>query len=346
VITLGDPDPTLLYNLAGRPGLVLDEEADNDLLTTAIGSGPYLLEEFNEGDSVVLSRNPDYWGDKADVATVVFQLFSDTNAILNALLEGAIDVGSVDANLLPQLEGQDDYDLVEGFASDKFTLAFNNQAAPLDDERVRQAIRYGIDHDAIVEAVGSGNTLYGPIVESDPGYEDLSDLYPYDPEQAKELLAEAGYADGLDLELTIASFYGTTVTDVLTSQLADIGITLTVNAVEFPTWLSDVYTNHDFQLSIVDHAEARDFANWANPEYYFGYDNAEVQALYEEAVTATSDEEYADKLKEAARIVSEEAAGDWLYNPTTRVAVKKGLEGVPTDSTSSRLNVTKLSVSE
>lgn len=346
VVTLSNPDPTLLYNLAGRAGLVLDADADNDLQTTAVGSGPFVLEEFNAGDSVVLTRNPEYWGEKAQIGTAVFQLFADSNAILNALNEGTVQFGAVDKNLKAQIEDNDSYTLEEGFASDKFTLAFNNKVEPFTDIRVRQAIRAGIDHDAIVEALGGGNTLYGPIVESDPGYEDLSAVAPYDTAEAKKLLAAAGYADGLDLTLTIPSFYGATLPDLLTSQLAEVGITLTVNQVEFSTWLNDVYTNHDYQLSIVDHAEARDFYNWANPDYYFGYDNAEVQKLWKEATTAADEAEYAAKLTEAARIVSEDAAADWLYNPTTLVAVDTRLSGVSVDSTSSRLNVTAATLAE
>lgn len=346
VVTLTAPDPTLLYNLAGRAGLVLDEDADNDLQSTAIGSGPYLVEEFNAGDSVVLVRNEDYWGEKAKIGTAVFQLFADSNAILNALNEGTVQFGAVDRNLQAQIADNSQFSLEEGFASDKFTLAFNNAVAPFTDIRVRQAIRAAIDHDAIIEAVGGGKTLFGPIVESDPGYEDLSDVAPHDVTEAKKLLADAGYADGLALTLTIPAFYGSTVTDLLTSQLAEAGIDLTVNQVEFSAWLNDVYTNHDYQLSIVDHAEARDFANWANPDYYFGYDNAEVQKLWNEATTSTSDEAYAAALTEAARIVSEDAAADWLYNPTTLVAVDTRLSGVSVDSTSSRLDITAATFTE
>ncbi|MGB4778302.1 ABC transporter substrate-binding protein [Microbacterium sp.] len=350
VITLSDPDPTLLYNLAGRAGLVLDEDADNDLQTTAIGSGPFVLDEFTSGDAVVLSRNPDYWGEKAEIGTAVFQLFADSNAVLNALNEGTVQFGGVDKNLQSQISGNDRFTLEEGFASDKYTLAFNNAVAPTNDIRVRQAIRHAIDHDAIVEAVGGGKTLYGPIVDSDPGYEDLSDVAPYDPDEAKKLLAEAGYADGLDLTVTIPSFYAGTgfgpILDLITSQLSEVGITLTANQVEFSAWLNDVHKNHDYQLSIVDHAEARDFYNWANPDYYFGYDNPEVQALWKKATTATSEDDYADALKEAARIVSEDAAADWLINPTTLVAVDTRLSGVSVDSTSSRLNITEATFAE
>lgn len=347
-LTLSRPDPTLLYNLAGRAGVVIDEEADNDLQTTAVGSGPYLVDEFNAQDSLVLVRNEDYWGETVKVAAVVFQLVPDSNAIVNGLLDGSLDFGSVDPSLVSQVEESGDLTLHEGFASDKYTLAFNNLDPVLSDIRVRQAIRHAIDHEAFVAAVGGGNTLYGPIVESDPGYEDLSDLYPYDPDLARALLAEAGYADGLELTLTIPAFYASVsvgpILDLLVSDLAEVGITVNVEQVEFPVWIDQVHTNHNYQLSIVDHAEARDFQNWANPDYYFGYNNPEVQSLWEQATSATSDEEYASLLAEAARIVSEDAAADWLLNFTVNVAIRDGVTGLPVDSINSRLDVTGVEV--
>ncbi|WP_369674674.1 ABC transporter substrate-binding protein, partial [Enterococcus faecium] len=90
-----------------------------------------------------------------------------------------------------------------------------------------------IDHDAIVKALGAGQTLFGPIPDLDPGYEDLRSTAPFDPDAAKKLLAEAGAA-GTTLTLTIPAFYGTTVSQILVSNLNDVGITLKVNAVEFP----------------------------------------------------------------------------------------------------------------
>lgn len=346
VIKLKRPDPTLLYNLAGRAGLVLDQQATNDIKSSAVGSGPFLLSDFKAGATLTLARNPTFHGAKSGVGTVVFKLFSDVNAIVNAVQAGSVDVAGIDPNLVAQVQGNTGYDLVTGFASDKFTLAFNNKAKPFTDVRVRQAIRYAIDHQAIIKAAGGGKTLFGPIVESDPGYADLSSTAPYDVAKAKQLLADAGYPNGLNLSLEIASFYGTTVTDLLTSQLAQAGIKLTVKAVDFPTWLKDVFTNHDYQLSIVDHAEARDFFNWANPEYYFGYDNKQVQELYKKATTATSTDEYASLLQQAAAIVAQDSAADWLYNPTPITAVRKGVTGVPTDSTSARLNLTGVTVDE
>jgi peptide/nickel transport system substrate-binding protein len=135
-----------------------------------------------------------------------------------------------------------DFALVLGPSTDRGTLAFNQApGSPLADKRVRQAI----DHEAFVEALASGQTLYGPIPELDPGYEDLSALAPYDPEAAKALLAEAGVED-LTLTLTIPSFYSTTIPQILVSDLNEVGITLEVNSVDFPTWLNDVYINKDY----------------------------------------------------------------------------------------------------
>jgi peptide/nickel transport system substrate-binding protein len=166
---------------------------------------------------------------------------------------------------------------------------------------------------------------------------------PFDPERAKELLAEAGQSD-LELTLTIPNIYSTTVSNLLVSQFADVGVTLTVDSVEFGAWLEDVYTNKDYDLSFVDHLEARDFGNWANPDYYFGYDNAEVQSLFQQSVAATNSDDAAALLAEAARIVAEDHAGDVVYNATALTAVADGITGFPTDSPNARLDLGELAV--
>ncbi|MDR1824835.1 MAG: ABC transporter substrate-binding protein [Bifidobacteriaceae bacterium] len=345
VITLSEPYPDLLWALGGRGGLVLDQDATNDLSSSAIGSGPFLFQEWKQGDSITLVRNDNYWGTPAGVQSVVLRYITDSNAQLNAFNAGDVDVLAPISNDLVSQIAVDGAETFVAEASDKFVLAFNNAAEPLNQLEVRQAIRYAIDHPAVVTARGGvDRELGGPIAPTDPGYEDLTSLYPHDVDKAKELLAAAGYADGLELTLTIPSFYGNVLPDVLTSQLAEAGITLTVESVEFAAWLEDVYTNHDYQLSIVDHAEARDFGNWANPDYYFGYDNAEVQSLYAQAIVAASAEEEAELLAQAARIVSEEAAADWLVNFRQSIAVWPGISGFPQSQINSYLPLAGLAV--
>lgn len=338
-LTLSEPDSTLLWNLTGRAGLILEEGDDTDRKTAANGTGPFTLESWKQGDSITFARNDDYWGDKAQVAEVVFSYLPDNQAALAGALAGDLDVlTGFDANLTDQVEANGDFAVALGASTDKGTLAFNSTKPPLDDVRVRQAIRQAIDKDAIVTALGAGQTQFGPIPELDPGYEDLSAVAPFDPEAARALLADAG-AENLTLTLTLYNGYGTTVSQILVSNLNDVGITLKVNQVEFPTWINDVYVNKDYDLSFVLHTEARDFENWANPDYYFTYDNPEVQRLYAESVAATDETEAADLLAQAARIVSEDHAADWLYNGASVVAVSTAVSGVPSVNVNERLNV-------
>ncbi|MCR2785293.1 MULTISPECIES: ABC transporter substrate-binding protein [unclassified Microbacterium] len=345
-LTLAEPDSSLLWNLTGRAGLILKEGDTTDRKIAANGTGPFTLESWKQGDSVTLQRFGDYWGDPAGVAEVVFAYIPETQAALNAALAGEVDVVTgFDANLTEQIEAGAEFAVEVGASTDKGTLAMNSTTGPLADVEVRQAIRQAIDHDAIVEALGVGQTQYGPIPELDPGYEGLSDVVPFDPEAARELLAEAGEED-LELTLTIPSFYGTTVTQILVSNLNDVGVTLHVDQVEFSSWLNDVYTNHDYELSFVLHTEARDFENWADPDYYFGYDNAEVQELFAQSLAATDEAEAAELLAQAARIVSEDHAADWLYNGESVVAVGASISGMPTVNVNERLNLAELTKSE
>jgi len=350
VLTLAKPDSDLLWNLTGRAGLVLEKAAKNDLSDTANGTGPYEVSSWKQGDSLTFERNADYWGTKAKVAKVVFRYITQPSTAVNAMANGDLDVQTaVDGTLKSQLQNSSDISLHTGKTTDKYTLAFNDQKAPFTDKRVRQAIRQAIDAKAIIKAIGgTGVEQGGPIPELDPGYQDLTDIDAYDPANAKKLLAEAGHPK-LDLTLTYANIYSATIGDVLKSQLADVGITLTVKRVDFATWLSQVFEapksgTRDFDLSMVNHVEARDFGNWANPEYYFGYDNAEVQSLYADSIAATDEAAKVADLQKAARIVSEDAAGEWLYTATSITAVRKGVTGFPYDGTNSRLDLSKLAV--
>jgi len=345
-LTLSEPDLQLLWNLTGRAGLIFKKDDTVDYKTAENGTGPFTLESWKQGDSITFARDEDYWGDKAKVKEVVFDYVSDNQAALNGALAGEFDVVTgFDATLKDQIESNGDFALVLGSATDKWVLAMNSTKGPLADQKVRQAIRQAINHDALIEAAGSGVPLYGPIPEPDPGYEDLSEVAPYDPEAAKKLLADAGVSN-LTLTLTVPSFYGTTIPQLLVSDLDAVGITLKVDSVEFSAWLNDVYTNKDYDLSLVDHAEPRDFENWANPDYYFTYDNPEVQRLYAEALSALTDEDAADLLAQAARIVSEDAAADWLYNWQSVVAVGSNISGFPADNVNARINLADLTKSK
>ena len=220
-----------------------------------------------------------------------------------------------------------------GDGTDKYVLAMNNaKGKATADKKVREAIRYAIDHDQLIASRGGVDAkLGGPIPSLDPGYRDLSSKYPHDIEKARELMKQAGYSADhpLKLTLTYPNTYGTELGEQLRSQLKEAYIELKVNVVEFSTWLQDVYTDKDYDLSMVDHNESHDFSQWTRPDYYYGYDNRKVQQLYEEAMGATNDDERDAKLAEAAQTVSEDAAADWLFNYRVATAMGKGVEGFP-----------------
>jgi peptide/nickel transport system substrate-binding protein len=351
VITLAQPDSDLLFNLTGRAGVVLEQGASNDMSDTANGTGPFDVASWKQGDALTLSRNDHYWGTEAKVAKVVFRYITQPSTAVNAMANGDLDVETaVDGTLKGQLAGADGITLHTGKTTDKYTLAFNDAKAPFTDVRVRKAIREAIDPKAIIKAVGgTGVEQGGPIPALDPGYQDLTTIDAYDPADARKLLKQAGATD-LDLTLTYANIYPATIGDVLTSQLAKVGITLKVKRVDFSTWLDQVFTApadgspRTFDLSMVNHTETRDFGNWANPDYYFGYDDPEVQQLYAQSLATTDTTEKAKDLAAAAKIVSEDAAGEWLYTATTITAIRDGVTGFPTNSTTTRLDLANLAV--
>jgi peptide/nickel transport system substrate-binding protein len=346
IITLKNPYADLLWYLGGRTGIAYDLAGGFDPLVEAKGTGPYLVESFKENQSLTLVKNPNYWqapqGIEAATETIVFKYISDSNASINALLADDIQVlAPLVENLLPSIEGNSDFEYEVADGTDKFTLAFNNKAEGLNDQKVRAAIRHAIDHQSIIDSRGgkADLPLFGPIPKIEIGYEDLSANWAYDVELAKQLLKDAGH-ESLTLTLKYANqIYGDNLGNLLKSQLAEVGIDFIIEPLDFTAWLNDVYTNKDYELTIVDQANARDFGNFTNPDYYYNYDNPEVQKLFQQAQEAPNLDQEAELLKQAAKLVSDDAAVDWLFNYRTIVAFRKGLEGFPFTCNQTRLNL-------
>ena len=336
-ITLKEPNAKLLWALCSRSGLVFDKTAKYDAKTQAVGSGPYLIEKFVPNDRVVLKANPRYKGiHPAKTEKVVVRYFVDDNAAVDALSSGAVEaLAPISGQLAkPFKDDSKRYVVRAGNGTDKFVLAMNMNGERTKDKRVRQAIRYAIDHKQIIASRGGTDVaLGGPIPSLDPGYEDLTKLYPHDINRAKALMKDAGFDEShpLSLTLTYPNIYGTQIGDQLRSQLKPAGIDLKVNVVEFTTWLQDVYKNKQYDLSMVDHNESHDFGQWADPTYYYGYDNKQVQELYAKAMLSASESDSAKLLAKAARIISKDAPADWLFNYRVVTAKVKNLEGMSFD---------------
>ena len=345
-VVLHQPSNGWLYSMTTRVGAMFAPGGVAHLATAAVGSGPYQVDRFNLGDSVVLKANPRYWGPKPTYTTVVLRYFKDATALDNALLSNGIDViSSLQApDSLPQFDSDNRFTTIQGTTTAKVVLSFNGAKAPLNDKRVRQALTYAIDRKALLDAAWAGKgLLIGSMVPpSDPWYEDLSGYYPYDPGKARQLLAAAGQQH-LTLRLRIPNLpYAVDSAQVIRSDLAQVGVIVTIEELDFPAvWLKQVFTGHDFDMSIVAHVEARDIVTFGQPTYYWGYDNPAVIKLLAEADAGTPRQQV-DDMKQVARTIAADAAADWLFLLPNLVIAKKGVTGLPPNQVSESFDLSAL----
>lgn len=337
VVTLKQPSNQWLYNITQTAGIVLDTQADASLGTATAGSGPYQLQEWRQGQAVALQRNANYWGTAPRFDTVSFRYFTDATALNNALVSGDVDViDNVRApQALQQFSDASRFTVTEGTTNAEVVLGFNHANPPLDNLKVRQAINYAIDRNALLQTVWNGKgTLIGSMVPpTDPWYEDLSNAYPYDPDKARALLQEAGVtAPHLRLRVPTTP-YATGAATFIKSQLGDVGISVDIDQLEFPSrWVDQVLVKGDYDMTIVAHVEPRDITKWADPHYYWHYDNPGFQALVDQADRG-SDAEQVASLKAAATLLSSDAAADFLFLLPNLVVSKPEISGVPANQT-------------
>jgi peptide/nickel transport system substrate-binding protein len=345
-VTLSRPSNSWLYAMTTRVGAIFDEDGVDDLANEPIGTGPYTFASWERGTAITLQRNETYWGDAPYFERVRLEYFSDPTALNNALLTDSIDViGTVQApESLGQFEGED-LQIIEGTTNGEVVLSFNNGAAPFDDLRVRQAARHAIDHQTLLDTCWAGRgTLIGSMVPpTDPWYEDRTGDYPYDVERATALLAEAG-AEGVEVRLRVPTLpYAQACATVVESMLEEAGFVVQVDSLEFPAaWLEDVFTNADYEMSIIAHVEPRDLGNvFGNPDYYTRYGKPELQQLLEEA-DAGSPEEYVERMREAARLISEDAAADFLFLLPNLIVAEPDITGLPQNAITESFDLSRL----
>ncbi len=346
VVTLAEPSNSWLFAMTTRIGAMFSSDGVDDLANTPVGTGPYEVADFVPGERIDFARRDDYWGDAPAYADVTFRYFSDGNALNSALLSGGIDViATVQApEAISQFEGGD-YEIIEGSSNGEVVLSMNNASPPLDDVRVRRAIRYAIDNEAVRATAWAG---YGELIgtmgaPTDPWFAaERAEDYPTDPEQAVALLDEAG-VDDLTLDFRVPNLpYAVNAATTVQSNLAQVGITADITPVEFPAvWLEEVFTDTAYDLSIIAHVEPRDMGIFADPEYYFQYDSQEYRDLLAQADTGPA-EDQAATLAEAGALLSSDAAAEFLFLAPTLIVTDGTVTGLPVDEVSEAFDVTAL----
>jgi peptide/nickel transport system substrate-binding protein len=342
-VVLKRPSNNWLFDMTTRVGAMFSPTGVADLANKPVGTGPYVFASRKRGDSIVLRANPSYWGTKPTYTTVYLKYYKDPTALNNALLSNGIDVISAltTPDSIPRFQSDDRFTVVQGTTNSEVTLAFNDARAPLNDKRVRQALTYAIDRKAVMATVGGNRgTLIGSMVPpTDPWYEDLANVYPYDPAKARELLA----GQKISLRLRIPNLqYAISAAQVVASELNDVGVTVTIEPLDFPAvWLKQVFTDRDYDMSIIQHVEARDIVTFGNPKYYWAYNNPQVQNLIAQGDSGTPEQQVA-AMREVARTLNADAAADWLFLFPNLVVAKKKVTGLLPNQVTESFDLTGL----
>lgn len=266
-----------LWSMGTLTGAMMTPEGVDSLATAPLGTGPYTVARFDVGEQIQFDAREDYWGGPV-ARDAAIRYFDDPVSAVNALRVGDADVvwGMQAPQLIDTLP--EDIRVEVGTTNGEVLLSMNNTRAPFDDPDVRRAVAYAVDRAAINEVVYNGlatDTGGAPVPPTDPWFTGR-DYYPFDPDKARELLA------GRTPEITITvpnRPYAQEASELLYSQLSDVGFTVRLDTVEFPAvWLNQVLKGHDYQASLVSHVEPRDVPMlFGDPAYYLGYDSATVR---------------------------------------------------------------------
>lgn len=341
---LNEPDMDFLYKLTELNLAILsadafetmDEEAANQ-----IGTGPYKYEEWRHGEYVSVVANPDYWGGEPKTRRIVVRTIPEAAARLIALQTGEVDIiQSPAATDLSHIAEDPKLTLTQFPSSTVRYLGFNVGEPPFDNPLVREAVAYGINRDELIAAVYQGNAMaMRNVMHPDNEFFTEVEGYSYNPDKAKELLAEAGYADGLTINMiSNQAVNDVAICTIVQSQLGKLGIKVNLQAMENATFITTITESKGYHLMV---------SGWSG--YTFGPDNALRSILHTEGRNNyfNLSDPYIDKTLDEARKIKdvkerkelygelEEYATDLaVYYPVAvemiDLGMKKDVEGIKT----------------
>jgi peptide/nickel transport system substrate-binding protein len=286
VMKLAAPSAPLLAALASGWGAILPKsliDAGHDFANQPVGTGPFVFKEWQRDNRIVLAKNPDYWmKGKPAFDNLIFQIIPERAVQVQALIAGQIDGSDIiDEEDVPALESSGKVNIDRQMTSLILVMAMNCSRKPLDDLRVRQAINYAIDKQQVLNVAYGGGRPIGTFMNyGNAYYKDFTSLYPYDPAKARSLLAQAGVTKDTVLELSLPSNYPPHVKagEMYQEMLTKVGLNVQIKLVDWPTWIKDVYTAAQYDLTAIGHTGKLDpdgtlggygtdkrYVRWVNP---------------------------------------------------------------------------------
>ncbi len=326
-IKLKRPTPNLLALIGGFKGMAIVDKQNvtsGKIKRDPIGTGPFMMDSYTPGDSIVLTANPDYWGGAPELGSVKYTFVPEPTVALANLKSGEAQWTD---NLPPQqvesLKSDDSLKIGVTATNDYWYFTENEQHKPFDDKRVRQALAWAVDRKAITDAAkfGLATVNQTAIPKTSRWYYDYAP-YSRDVDKAKQLLAEAGVKN-LTVDAMVTNEYPETVqaAQVMASQLSDVGVKLKIRTEDFATWLDDE-SKGKFDLFILGwlgNIDPQDFYydqhHTGGSSNYQHYSNSQVDKLLDQARQETDQAKRKDLYDRAAKIIVDEASYTYLYNP-------------------------------
>lgn len=308
--------------------------------TAPVGTGPFKFVSRTPQQDFVMERFEDYWGAPAWLDKVTYKICENADALVMNLNGGSIDLcahlTSAQASQLNQ-----NFQVLEGTMNLVQAIYLNNQAKPFDNQLVRQALCYAIDRQGIMDMVadGHGTAVGSSIYPAFTKYfvPELVDKYPHDVAKAKELLAQAGYPDGFDMTISVPNNYQPHMdtAEVVAEQLREAGINVTIQPVEWSTWLDTIYNGRQFQATVVGvdaaNMTARAMLERFTSDYgknFINYNNPAYDALFQEAINAQDEATQTDLYKQMETMLADTAANVYIQDLCDLVAMRQDLGGL------------------
>lgn len=325
--------------LAYMTTAIIPKDSADSLETDPVGTGPFKYVSRSAGENIILEKNEDYWGDQAHLDEVEFKIVADSDMLVTYLKSGAIDMAAR-LTTSQAAELTDGFHIEEGTMNLVQALYLNNAVEPLNDERVRQALCYAINPDEIMDLMADGKgvrvgtSMYPGLTKYFD--ESLSDYYEQDYDKAIELLEEAGYPDGFELEIKVSSADQPHIdtAQVIKEQLKDIGVDVTIELIEWETWLEEVYANRDYEATVVGvdasnlsaRAMLERFTSDASGNF-INFSSEEYDEIFAQAIATIDDDEQTALYKELETILAEEAANVYIQDLANLVAISDSYDG-------------------
>ncbi len=333
ILTLNNADGTMPFRMGENTAVILSPKSAATTATKPVGTGPYTFDSWQKGQSITLLKWPGYRNAAAiPIQKVTFRFINDPSAQVAALLAGDIDgmprFGALQS--LKQFQGDKRFTVEIGDTAGKGIMTINNRVKPLDDVRVRRALMHAIDRKAFIDGVyeGLAKPIGSHFAPTDTGYVDLTNVYPYDPVKARNLLKEAGVATPLKLTMTLPPpQYARKGGEIVAAQLAKVGVEVKTENVEWAQWLSGTFKGN-FDLTIVMHAEPLDYMQYANTSYYWGYDSKAFRDIAAKYAEASNPKERSKLFADMQKKLTEDAVNAFIFNPAQVAVAKKGLKGL------------------